>query len=131
MSVVATLVAILITVSGAQPADDSGVVISKNCWSFTPACTTVFSRSNTKHRIGPAASGVGNGLLATVVGLCAYGGGKNGAAICTAIFGAYNGSAQAAISLAVANNECAAYTTYFSDSLPGIWSADNGPDCHN
>lgn len=132
MQISGVLATVLITVGGGvQPADGQGVTIGQNCYSLSPACTMVYSRHTTKHTIAPAASGVGNGLLATLIGVCTAGAGKNGGATCAAIFGSYNGASQAAIAQAAANNQCVSYTTYFSESIPGVWRTNNGPDCRD
>lgn len=52
-----------------------------------PTCHPVFSRRATKYELAPAASGIGNGLLAGIVGMCTAAAGKVGGSVCAAIFG--------------------------------------------
>jgi hypothetical protein len=51
-----------------------------------------------------------------------------GTATCSMIFGTYGEPSIAAISQAAAQNQCAGYTTYFTDAI-AIWRTDNGPLC--
>ena len=90
----------------------------------------MFSRSYTKNVLAPAASGTASGLLASVIGLCTAVWHQPGTATCAAIFGSYAGASTAAISQAAAQNQCAGYTTYFTEAI-AIWRTDFGPDCHN
>jgi len=100
-----------------------------DCTGWGPTCHTVFSRAYTKNVLQPAASGTATGLLASTVGVCVAAGDPPGGATCAAIFGSYSGASQAAISQAAAQNQCAAYTTYFTDAI-AVWKTDFGPDCH-
>jgi hypothetical protein len=99
----------------------AGISFGDDCYSMTsPTCHTVFSRSYTHNVLAPASTGSAAGLLASVVGVCKLAWGQNGAAACAAIFGAYAGASTAAINQAAAQNQCAAYTTYFTDAI-AIW----------
>jgi hypothetical protein len=95
---------------------------------FGPTCHTVFGRSYTHNVLQLAASGSAQGLLASVVGLCTKVWTPVGGATCAAIFGSYAGASSAAISQAAAQNQCAVYTSYFTDAV-AIWRTDNGPLC--
>jgi hypothetical protein len=79
-------------------------------------------------RLQPAAAGSAQGLLASVIGLCTKVWTAAGGATCAAIFGSYAGASTTAISQAAAQNQCAGYTTYFTDAA-AIWRTDNGPLC--
>jgi hypothetical protein len=116
--------------SGTAYARDNNPNISfgDDCYGFGPTCHTVFSRSYTHNVLQPAASGSAQGLLASVVGLCTKVWTPVGGATCAAIFGSYAGASSAAISQAAAQNQCAGYTSYFTDAV-AIWRTDNGPLC--
>jgi hypothetical protein len=127
-----TAVAIaLVAGTGTATARDNNPNISfgDDCYSaFNPTCHTVFSRAYTHNVLQPAASGTAQGLLASVIGLCTKVWKAPGAATCSMIFGTYGGASIAAISQAAAQNQCAGYTTYFTDAI-AIWRTDNGPLC--
>lgn len=104
------------------------IAFGSDCYGWGPTCHTVFSRSYTKNVLQPAASGTAQGLLASVIGLCTKVWKAPGAATCSMIFGTYGGASIAAISQAAAQNQCAGYTSYFTDAV-AIWRTDNGPLC--
>lgn len=107
------------------------ITFADDCFSLVkPSCTTVFGKKYTHNVLAPAASGAATGLTATAIGVCTASGGPPGGATCAAIFGAYNGFNTAAIAQAAAQNQCAAYTTWFSDAV-AVWKTDFGPDCQD
>jgi hypothetical protein len=120
----------LVAGSGTAFARDNnpGITFGQDCYGWGPTCHTVFSRSYTHNVLQPAASGTAQGLLASVIGLCTKVWKAPGAATCSMIFGTYGGASIAAISQAAAQNQCAGYTTYFTDAI-AIWRTDNGPLC--
>jgi len=130
----ATLVgAVAVTlVAGAGTAfardNNPNISFGDDCYGFGPTCHTVFSRSYTHNVLAPASTGAAGGLLASVVGICKLAWGQGGAATCAAIFGAYAGASTAAINQAAAQNQCAGYTSYFTDAV-AVWRTDNGPLC--
>lgn len=106
-----------------------GITFGDDCLRpFAPTCKTTFGRAYTKNVLQPASGGVASGLTAGMVGLCTAVGGPPAGGTCTAILGTYAGSSTAAISQAAAQNQCAAYTTYFTDAI-AIWHTEFGPDC--
>jgi hypothetical protein len=129
--VIALSLAGVVAGTGTALARDSSanITFGDDCYSaFNPTCHTVFSRSYTHNVLAPAASGTATGLLASIVGLCVAVWKTPGGATCSAIFGAYSGASQAAISQAAAQNQCAGYTTYFSDAI-AVWRTDNSSMC--
>jgi len=120
---------ILMVSSSTANASNPNITFGADCTGWGPTCHTVFSRSYTKNVLQPAASGTATGLTAATVGLCTAVGGSPGGATCTAIFGTYAGASTAAINQAAAQNQCAAYVTYFTDAI-AIWKTDFGPSCH-
>lgn len=129
-TLVTALTLALVAGRGTAFARDNNANISfgEDCYSFGPTCHTVFSRSYTHNVLAPASTGTAGGLLAAVVGVCKLGWGQGGAATCAAIFGAYAGASTAAINQAAAQNQCAGYTSYFTDAV-AVWRTDNGPLC--
>jgi hypothetical protein len=124
------LAATLLVTAGTAAARDNnpGITFGQDCYGWGPTCHTVFSRSYTHNVLQPAASGTAQGLLASVIGLCTKVWKAPGGATCSMIFGTYGGASIAAISQAAAQNQCAGYTTYFTDAI-AIWRTDNGPLC--
>jgi hypothetical protein len=113
------IVVSLLAGTGTAFARDNNPNISfgDDCYGWGPTCHTVFSRSYTHNVLQPAASGTAQGLLASVIGLCTKVWKAPGAATCSMIFGTYGGASIAAISQAAAQNQCAGYTSYFTDAV--------------
>ena len=148
MPTTATLSALLVAAAvilapghGGQPRTADGLTVpvsekhknitfADDCLSIGPTCTTVFGRKYTHDVLAPAASGTGTGLTAAATGTCYAAGGPPGSATCAAIFGSYNGFSVAAISQAAAQNQCAAYESYFSDAA-AVWKTDFSDDCQD
>ena len=105
-----------------------GITFGDNCLEFGPTCTTTFGRAYTHNVLAPAAGGTASGLTAAAVSLCTAVGGSKVGAGCGTIFSIYAGASTAAIAQAAAQNQCAAYTTYFTDAI-AIWRTNFGPDC--
>ena len=113
-----------------QPASEKhpGITFGDNCLEFGPTCTTTFGRKYTHDVLAPAAGGTASGLTAAMVSLCTAVGGTKVGAGCGTLLSMYAGASTAAIAQAAAQNQCASYTTYFTDAI-AIWHTNFGPDC--
>jgi hypothetical protein len=106
------------------------VTFSSGCAVPYKLCHMVYTRAYTKNVLAPATSGSAASVLAIMTGACVAVGGPPGGVACAALFGVLSGNANAAVSQAAAQNQCADYVADVTQTV-GWFQTNNGPDCHD